>query len=179
VHGPPRNDSKALGRQQRYALRLPTTRRKAATATSTAALASVFGEDELGQIATALFQSALATKTKENYNSNLTGYFRFCDEFLLDPLAVGPIDIARYLAWMAKRGTVAADSLQPYLSAINRLLQDHALPPVALGPLVTGVRKGLTNCQLDTRPLPKRLPLSAPVMLYVLMLAERLLPTVH
>ena len=166
-------------RGRRYDLQLPTTRKTKRPSTSTTALSSIFGNDELGRIATSLFQSALSTGTKENYNSNLSGFFRFCDESLLDPLAVGPIDIARYLAWLGKRGTIAAGSLQPYLSAINRWLQDHARPPVALGPLVTGVRKGLANCQLDKRPLPKRLPIPAPVMLRILELAESLLPFVH
>ncbi len=85
---------------------------------------------------------------------------------------MGPIDIARYVAWLGQRGSVAAESLQPYLSAINKLLMDHALPLVALGPLVTGVRKGLSNCQEDSHPRPQRLPLPAPVALSILELAE-------
>ena len=73
---------------------------------------------------------------------------------------------------------MAVESLLPYLSAINRLLLDNALPPVALGPLVTGVRKGLSNCQEDSQPRPQRLPLPAPVALAILELAERLLRVV-
>ena len=59
---------------------------------------------------------------------------------------MGSIDIARYIAWLGQRGVVAAKSMQPYLSAINRLLLDHALHTVALDLLVTGARKGLSNC---------------------------------
>ena len=66
-------------------------------------------------------------------------------------------------------------SLTPYLSGINRFLQDNALPPVALGPIVAGVRKGLMNCHTDTAPLPERLPLPAPVALAILELGEQLL----
>ncbi len=65
--------------------------------------------------------------------------------------------------------------MQPYLSAINKLMLYHDLPHVALGPLVTGVRKGLSNCQEDAQPRPQRLPLPAPVALAILELAERLL----
>jgi len=79
-----------------------------------------------------------------------------------------------YITWLGIRGTVAATSLQPYLSFINKFLQDHALPPVALGPLVPGVDKGLDNCQEDLDPLPQRLPLPAPVALEILELAESL-----
>ena len=97
---------------------------------------SVFGDDELGEAATVLFQSATSKGTDQNYTSNLKTFFEFCDTSLIDPKHASPIDIARYIAWLGKRGTVAAASLQPYLSSINKYLQDHALPPVALGPLV-------------------------------------------
>ena len=63
---------------------------------------------------------------------------------------------------------MAAESLEPYLPIINTLLLDHALPPVALGPLVTGDRKGLANCQEDFEPRPQRMPMSASVALAIL-----------
>ncbi len=44
---------------------------------------------------------------------------------------------------------------------------------------MTGVRKGLANCQEDTAPEAKRLPLPAPVMLSILELAEGLFPFVQ
>ncbi len=89
------------------------------------------------------------------------------------------MEIARYIAWLGERGTVAAGSLQPYLSAINRFLADHARPPMALGPMITNVRKGLDNCQQDLAPAPERVPIPAPVALAILNLAERLLVTVE
>ena len=140
---------------------------------------AVFGNDELGRAATSLFQAATTEGTDKNYSSNLKSFFEFCNVSLLEPQGVTPIDIARYIVWLGQRGTVAAASLQPYLSAINKYLLDHALPPVALGPLVSGVRKGLANCQEDLAPQPQRLPLPAPVALKILELAERLLLTVE
>ncbi len=65
-------------------------------------------------------------------------------------------------------------SLQPYLASINKYLQDHTLPPVALGPLVSGVRKGIANCQEDLARLLQRLPLPAPVAFEILELAGSL-----
>ena len=62
-------------------------------------------------------------------------------------------------------------SLQPYLFSIYKCMQDYALPPVTLGPLVSGVRKGLANCQEDMASLPQRLPLAAPVAFEILELA--------
>ncbi len=70
---------------------------------------------------------------------------------------------------------MAADSLQPYLSAINKFLLDHANAPVALGPMVSGVRSGLANCQTYVAPTPERLPLPVPVALAILEKVELLL----
>ena len=89
-------------------MRLPRTKGSLAPSASTTALASVFGEDEIGKRATSLFESALTTRTRGNYSSNLSSFYTFCDTSLLDPLAVGPIDIAHYVAWLGQRGTVAA-----------------------------------------------------------------------
>ncbi len=94
---------------------------------------AVFGDDELGRAATTLFQVATTEGTNRNYSSNLKSFFEFCTVSLLEPQGVTPIDIARYIVWLGQRGTVASTSLQPYLSAINKYLLDHALPPVALG----------------------------------------------
>jgi hypothetical protein len=135
----------------------------------------VFGDDALGAKALALFQSALQPKTYINYGSNMTSFFTYCEENAIPYLDVTTIDIARYIAWMGERGTVAADSLQPYLSAINKFLLDHGKPPVALGAMVAGVRLGLANCQTDMAPTPERLPLPAPVALAILERAEALL----
>jgi hypothetical protein len=121
-----------------------------------------------------LSQFATTKGTDQSYTSNVKTFFEFCDSFLIDPQQASPIDIARYIAWLGKRGSVAVASLQPYLSSINKYLQDHALPPVTLGPLVSRVRKGLANCQEDLEPLPHRLPLPAPVALEILELAESL-----
>ena len=92
---------------------------------------------------------------------------------------MGPIDIARYIARLGQKGTVATKSRQSYLFAISKLMLDHALPPVTLGPLVTCVRKGISNCQEDSQPRPQRMLLVALVALDILTLAKRLLLTVH
>jgi hypothetical protein len=72
---------------------------------------AVFGDDELGTVAAILLQSATTKGTDQNYSSNLKSFFDFCDSSLLDPQKVSPIDIARYIAWLGKRGTVVVASL--------------------------------------------------------------------
>ena len=71
------------------------------------------GEDELGRIAASLFQTALTSDTYVHYSSNLTGFFKFCELFLIDPLQVTLVDIARYIEWLGHIGTVATSSLTP------------------------------------------------------------------
>ena len=75
------------------------------------------------------------------------------------------MDIARYIVWLGQRRTIAASIMQTYLSVINKFLKDHARLPMALGPLVTCVRKGLEKIQRDENPAAKCLPLPAPVAL--------------
>jgi len=65
--------------------------------------------------------------------------------------------------------------MQPSLSAINKFLLDHRKPPVALGPMVTGVRKGLAKCQRDLVPMTECLLLPAPVALAILERAEEII----
>ena len=176
VRGSPR--PLPVQKKRRYTLVLPP-RTAPWAASSSEALKNVFGEDDMGAQAMALFQSSLQPGTLKNYGANLNGFFEFCDLNTIAPLDVSPVDIARYIAWLGERGTVAATSMQPYLSAINKFLQDHARPPVALGPLVSGVRKGLEKCQRDSTPTEERLPLPAPVALSILEEAENMLPLVH
>eukprot|EP00873_Tetraselmis_striata_P028832 jgi/Tetstr1/449096/TSEL_036308.t1 len=53
------------------------------------------------------------------------------------PLGGTAATVARYIAWQGLRGTVKADSLQPYLSAINGFYRDHGAEPVAQGDLIS------------------------------------------
>jgi len=109
----------------------------------------------------------------------MTGFFIFCDENDISPLDVTNIDIIRYLAWIGDQGTVAANNLQPYLSAINKFLLNHGKPLVALGLMVSGVRKGIASYQKDLDPTPECLPLPAPVALAILEKAEEFLKGVQ
>ena len=69
--------------------------------------------------------------------------------------------------------------MHPYLSAISKFLQDHARPSVALGPLVSSVRKALEKCQRDASPTLERLPRPAPMALSIQEGAEHMPPLVH
>jgi hypothetical protein len=139
----------------------------------------VLGTDDIGVRALALYQSSLQPRTCRIYGLNMTGFFRFCKESAIKPLDITNADIAWYLSWMAEQEKVAADSIQPCIYAINKFLLDHGKPPVALGPLIDSVRKGLAICQRDLAPTPERLILPAPVALAILEKAETLLKVVQ
>lgn len=161
---------------RKYALSTPSAVAPWAASMSDS-LGALLGHDDLGRTALALCQASLQPRSYGSYASALKGFLEFCDEESLLPLDVTPVHVARYLAWLGLRGTVAAASLQPYLSAINRLLKDHGKPPVALGPLVADVRAGLGNSQVPLSPAPARIPLPAPVALDILVEAESVLST--
>ena len=88
----------------------------------------------------------------------MTGLFIFCEESAITPLDITNAAIARYMARIADQGTVAADSLEPHLSVINKFLLDHDKPPIALVTLIDGVRKGLAKCQRDLAPRQNACP---------------------
>ena len=140
----------------------------------TSALTPSLGADSLGLQVISLLQRSLADNSYSSYGSHLRKYFTFCDEQGLDPFSSTEAIIARYIAWLGQQGTVGAASLQPYLSAINRYLEDHGLPGVAKGLLIAKTRKGLALTQVDTRPRPRRVALPAEVALRILQHASLL-----
>jgi len=113
--------------------------------------------------------------TYENNNNNLRSFLLFGEVFLLGPFKTTPLDVANNIAWLGKRGTIVVDILQSYMSTINMYIQYHALHRVAIGPLVSGVRKGLAYCQNDIAPLQGRVPLPVQGAYAILELAELLL----
>jgi hypothetical protein len=51
--------------------------------------------------------------------------------------------MARYITWLGQLGTIKASSSQPYMSSVNGIFKDHGVEAIALGDLITKVRKGL------------------------------------
>jgi hypothetical protein len=82
--------------------------------------------------------------------------------------------MVRYTAWLALLGTIAASSLQPYFSAVNKFFRDHQRQPIAVGELLADARRGLEMLQHRLLPTAARLPLPAPVALDILHAANAL-----
>jgi hypothetical protein len=78
-----------------------------------------------------------------------------------------------FTTWLARAGTVAANSLQPYFSAINKFFRDYLKEPVALGPLLTDARRGLAMQQQPIADPDIRVPIPASIVQQLLILAHR------
>eukprot|EP00873_Tetraselmis_striata_P023802 jgi/Tetstr1/444066/TSEL_003306.t1 len=89
-------------------------------------------------------------------------------------MAGDPGTMARFVTWLGNLGTIKASSLQPYLSAVNNFFKDHAREPMALGDLVSRVRKGLAASQVTLNPELMRAPFPARVVLKALTLVKAL-----
>eukprot|EP00873_Tetraselmis_striata_P011413 jgi/Tetstr1/431677/TSEL_021205.t1 len=89
-------------------------------------------------------------------------------------MAADPGTLARYVTWLGNLGAIKASILQPYLSAVNNFFKDHGREPMALGDLVSRVRKGLAASQVTLNPELMRSPLPARVLLKALTLAQAL-----
>jgi hypothetical protein len=80
----------------------------------------------------------------------------------------------RFTSWLARAGTVVANSLQPYFSAINKLFRDnHLKEPVAMGPLLTDARRGLPMQQHPITDPDIRVPIPTRIVQCILLFAHR------
>jgi len=86
-----------------------------------------------------------APNTLNSYDSKWAQFQAYCDSQGRVSLPADPATCALYVAHIANKGTVRATSLQPYLSAINRVHKDVLLTAEgpASGPLVARLRQGL------------------------------------
>jgi site-specific recombinase XerD len=93
----------------------------------------LLGTDKLRVTAVALLSNSLAPSTYASYDSALIQFFILCTEENIAPLQATPATMVRYTTWLAMLGTVAASSLQPYFSAVNKFFRDHQRQPIAVG----------------------------------------------
>jgi hypothetical protein len=130
---------------------------------------ALLGTDNLGTTAINLLNSSLAPSTYANYDSALRIYFAFNAEENLPPLKATPATMVRYTPWLGLLGTVAAISMQPYFSAINKYFRDHQIQHVAVGDLMADTRRGLKMLHHRLVPSDTRVPLRAPVAVKALL----------
>jgi hypothetical protein len=79
----------------------------------------------------------------------------------------------RFTTWLARAGTVGVCILQSYFSPINKLFHDHLKQLVALGPLLTGARRGLAMQQQPITNPNICVPILAPIVQQMLRFAHR------
>jgi hypothetical protein len=85
-----------------------------------------------------------------------------------------PATMVNHTAWLGLLGAVATISVQPYFSEVNKYFRDHQLQPITVGDLLADARRGLEIRQHRLVPAETRLPLSAPVALDILTVADTL-----
>lgn len=121
-----------------------------------------------GGTALRLMASALEDGTVEQYDRHWRTYCTWCQLSGREPLPSTPRMVAAYIGWLAERGTIAAGSLQPYLSAINSMHEDFGLARPALGHLVKRARGGMARGQALMQTRDERVALPANAAMRVL-----------
>jgi hypothetical protein len=81
---------------------------------------TLIGTDDLGDLVLDLLTGSLALTTYNNYGTGMCRFTVFCKEEGIIPLEATAAVMLRFTAWLARSGTIAANSLQPYFSAINK-----------------------------------------------------------
>lgn len=121
-----------------------------------------------GATAARLAANARQSSTTRSYGRHWAAFAKWCAHNSLEPLPATPDMIAAYIGSIADRGTVAARSLQPYLSAINSVHADFGLERPALGHFAATVRRGMARSQAADATRDTRIPLPAPAVEAVL-----------
>ena len=118
------------------------------------------GSDLLGNTARALLLSCRQASTYNTYRSVLNSWAQFlASEGVEDIMLATTTTVLRYVAWLGLRGTVAAGSMQVYLSGINAVQTDFGLHAIAQGKAVQDAVRGLAAAQLTMAPVVPRSPL--------------------
>jgi hypothetical protein len=98
----------------------------------------------------AWLQSSLAPTTADSYGGHIARFVRWCAVQPDRPPAL-PTSTATVARWLAadvvRSGRVQAKSLQPYLSALNRIHRDLEFDEPAVGHLMQQVRRGIALSQ--------------------------------
>eukprot|EP00873_Tetraselmis_striata_P034735 jgi/Tetstr1/454999/TSEL_041857.t1 len=105
--------------------------------------------DDWGAKVLDLLTTSLTAKTYSNYEGKIPLFAECC---IIDAKGISPLDrsestCVRYLAWIAERGTIAAGSLQPYLSAINTFLRHTGRDDAPAQPSATSARASNPSAQ--------------------------------
>ena len=115
---------------------------------------------------------SLTGTTADNYGKHWARFVRWCEQQPDKPAPL-PAKTPTVLRWLAgdvtARDTVRAGSLQPYLSALNRVHTDLDYDPPALGHGVRQYRRGLAHQQGADGRAARRVYLPPPIMEQVLL----------
>ena len=110
---------------------------------------------------------ALADSTAESYGRHLSRFASFCASQPDQPAPL-PASTDTVLRWLAGDvcvgGKVQKDSLQPYLSAINRLHRDAGFDEPAVGHLIQSYKSGLGRVAAAQGRPSQRVYLPPPVV---------------
>jgi hypothetical protein len=113
----------------------------------------------------ATLQQALAPTTAGSYGGHVARFVRFCaaQPDRPPPLPATTDTVLRWLAGDVCVGNrVQAESLQPYLSAINRVHRDMGLEEPAVGHLIQSYKSGLAHTQTSRGRQAERVYLPPP-----------------
>jgi hypothetical protein len=86
---------------------------------------TLLGTDTLGIAAISLLSNSLAPSTYANYDNAVRQFFAFCAGENITPLQATLASMIRYTGRLGLLGIVAASSLQPCYSSVNKFFRDH------------------------------------------------------
>jgi len=108
-----------------------------------------------------LARGALAQNTWASYDFKFQQFHAFCESIGLRALPASTTTVLRWILHLFREDRVHGTSIQPYLSAINRVHRDLGLAAPADGHLVATARRGFVRLH-TTAPVPRPGEVTAP-----------------
>ena len=98
---------------------------------------------------------SLASSTGETYGGHWSRFVRWCESQPDEPcpLPASTETVVRWVEEITQGGQVQESSLQPYLSALNKVHDDLRFEKPACGTFLGAYRKGLARLQVAAQPL--------------------------
>ena len=120
--------------------------------------------------AAALLLASRRPTTWAGQGSKLAKYLHYCEHVVSPPLRPVPASqqqILTYLGWLFSTETVAAGSLQGYLSAISSLHADFGFPSPTVGKLMIDAKHGYAELEGERQDAEGRAPIPCDVIMAI------------
>ena len=119
----------------------------------------------LDQNVSILRLNMFAESTRKTYQSQQSLYLEFCKSLCIPPVPISPVDLGRYVAFLASK--LCYSSVKQYLNIVRLMHLDEGYPsPLANSWYLSSILQGLRRCKGDNAK--QKLPITINILRQIL-----------